>query len=172
MGYQTDISINKHALDFELERQAQLVDSYGMEQAVAEYKRDRFKDRLELEKSDIFIDVKTNFEDYGFDKQPTDTLAKSTVERQASIQKLKQKLRGANFKVNAWKASNRALSHKKTSLQGLYQLFTTGYWGAVKVPGDQQNEYTSHDQDHYNASIQDDERMNERRREKNGEEKR
>jgi hypothetical protein len=164
MSYKDDVSINKFALDFELQRQPELVENYGLEQAEAEFKRDKIKDQLDTAKADLFIDIKTNHADFGFDKSPTDSLTKSAVEINEKVIELKLKLATSNFSLNSWKASNRALSHKKSSLQGLYILFNTGYWSDAKVTAEEQNKYDDNHQDHYNQTIQNDERMLKRRK--------
>ena len=168
MGYKEDISINKYSLDFELQRQSNLVDTYGISLALNEYRRDKVKDRLDVLKAELFIDIKMNFDDYGFDKSPTDTLTKATVDTQEGVVRLKQKYRGYVHRVSAWKASNIALAHKRDSLKGLYHLFNSGYWGDPKIPIEHQEKYDKSQSENYNDSIQDDKLMQKRRRIKNG----
>lgn len=152
MGLQDDSAIDKHALDFEWERQPSLMEKYSRRYGDALFNRDSIKDQMELFAADTSLAVRANPQKYGLEKA-TDKAVESIVTKSEEYQKLQKKLRKENKNVNAYFSAQKVIEHKKSSLEFLSRHYFTGYWSDPKIPKDIQDAYTQETSNNHNKAL-------------------
>lgn len=129
MNYESDLKIDKHALDFEWERQAQLYMKWAEEYANAMLVRDRAKENVDLVRAELYQQIVSSA-----DKKPTETAINGEI-----IENEKYK-----FENNVYLESKRdaeilagakeAMQHKKKALESMTHLWLGSYYAEPKIP--------------------------------------
>ena len=130
--YESDVFIDIHALDEELFRQRSLFIKWAEKLANATTERDRIKNKLELLRGEVALDIREHSDAYKF--KITEETVKSLVETAPEIVEIKEELLQANEKVNILTAARMAIEQKKSMLESVVKLYQTGYWGELAVP--------------------------------------
>jgi len=126
--YSKDISIDKYALDDELQKQAILFMKYAEMAAEAILVRDKAKERLAVVMAEVDAEIRGNPDEYGFDKKPTESAISNCIVRDERYSKANHDLIEANKDMNILTSAKEAMAHKKKSLEKLVDLFLAGYW--------------------------------------------
>ena len=161
--YKEDVDINIHALDEELFKQASLFIKWAEKAVNATTIRDGIKNKLELVRGEVAIDIREHPDEYKF--KITEETVKSLVETDSEVVKLKEELLQANEQVNIFTAARMAIEQKKTMLENIVRLYQTVYWGEMAVPNTDKITQ-NYDDKILNDKLNQNERMN--RRIKNG----
>ena len=132
MSYQEDIFLDSDELDKEWIKQSSLYLKYSSLHADAIAERDKCKEELEVVKAEILVDLQSNFDNYGFDKKPTDSVAKSYIETEKEVIAFNKKLIELNKDVNILQAARAALDHKKKALENLTTLWVQNWHAEPK----------------------------------------
>lgn len=110
----------------------------------ANYEKSIAKDDLEFIKSDVGFDVKSDYKNYGFSRQPSDKVVEMYINKNKKCQEALENLRDvtqkyniqmaeANHKVNLLKIAKEAFEQRTKALTGLTSLLTGGFYSA-KLP--------------------------------------
>jgi hypothetical protein len=142
--FESDLLIDKDALDFEWNRQASLNQKYSEMYANTILDRDNKKDELAVKKAGVDLDIRENWGEWGFTTKPTETAILNTIIQQEEVMKLSTELNELNYEVNRFAGIRGSFEHKKTSLEYLSRLYLGGYWGEPKIPAEAQSKYSEH----------------------------
>lgn len=132
--YQEDVQIDQHDLDYELIRQASLYLKYSELSVDANFERDKIKERIKLIETEIDLEIRQNFENFGFDSKPTESGIRACIIQQAEYQDVNEEYINATRTYNSLTGAKVALEHKKKALELLVALVIRGYSAAPQVP--------------------------------------
>ena len=153
--YSEDEMLDKYSLDEEFEKMVTLYKYWGDKYAEARANRVRTDEILKLEKSDakaeleeeiakIDLDIRTNFEEYDFDKKPTENAIRATIfgtkRYLKAKEKFNQKVREAIDKMaeavrekESYYAAREGMKIKSQSLSELRKLVLANYYSRKPI---------------------------------------
>jgi hypothetical protein len=131
--YQDDVSIDQHDLERELVRQASLYLKYSELAVDANFERDKIKENIKVTESDIDLEIRQNFEQFGFDSKPTETAIRACILQQHEYRDIMGQYIKATKTFNSLTGAKTALEHKKKALELLVALIVRGYSAEPKV---------------------------------------
>jgi len=131
--YQEDISLDQHDLERELVRQASLYLKYSELAVDANFERDKIKERIKAVESNVDLDIRENFTQFGFDTKPTETAIKACILQQQEYQGITREYIEATRAYNSLTGAKTALEHKKKALELLVALIVRGYSAEPRV---------------------------------------
>ena len=134
--YQEDINLNQYDLEYELIRQASLFLKYSELAVDAGFERDKIKERIKLAETEIDLDIRQDYEQFGFDCKPTEAAIKAAIVQHDSHRKVTRKYIEATRVFNSLTGAKTALEHKKKALELLVSLVIRGYSAEPKVDPD------------------------------------
>lgn len=140
LNYEEDIQIDEHALDVEWLRQANLMYKYAKHQAQTKKEMDEAKERLDVGRAKIEMEIRNNPEAYGLSKV-TEGAIQSAILLQPEYQKLVQEYNDAKYENDVAVAAVRAIDQKKTALENLVKLLGASYFAGPVVPRDLSQEW-------------------------------
>lgn len=165
LNYQQDTSIDEQALDVEWLRQAELMRKYASHAATTKQYMDELKERVDVEKAQLDLDIRKDPAKYGIDKV-TESVVQSAILIQPTYKELQDRYRGARYENDIAIAAVRAIDQKKTALENLVRLLTASYFAGPSAPRDISKEWTdSVERRGSNARV----RMSRRRTKEQGE---
>jgi len=148
--YYEDSRVDKHSLDDEYERHPAVFMHWGEQWAKAHARRLELEEALrvvrsdtkkmvELKRAEIDGSIRSNPEPFGFDKKPTEAAITNTIlvnkefreaemKAAAEIAQASEELIDAIRNEEILKTAERAMGIKKTSLEGLTNLFLRDYF--------------------------------------------
>lgn len=131
-GRFTFLQIDTDRLDFELSRQPVLYDQWAQTLADAKLHLETAKNKLELKRCEIDMDVRSNPDAYGLSKV-TDASVGVAVTQEAEYQAAYQTVLEARHAVDIFQGVVTALEHKKRALTDIVQLNNQNYFGSIAV---------------------------------------
>lgn len=136
MDYEKDVQINESALDLEWLNQPSLTFEYARNAALAEDRRDRAKEALELCKAEIDEDVRKNPSKYKLEKVTDKAIESITMQDKEYKQKNDAYLT-AKFELNVANGAMKAIGDmRKAALENLVKLIGQQYFAGPSVPRD------------------------------------
>ncbi len=135
LNYEEDVRIDPDALDIEWLRQAELMLLYTRHSANTKKELDDAKERLEVGKARIEMDIRKNPSAYGLEKI-TEGAIQSTIILQKELLDLSQKFAEARYENDVAIAAVRAIDQKKSALENLVRLLGASYFAGPQVPRD------------------------------------
>ena len=135
MGYKEDLEIDKHALDFEWERQAQLYMKWAEEYADAVLIRDRAKENVDLVRAELYQSIVSKAE-----KKPTETAIGNEIIQRSEFVKINKEYFEAKKNAEILAGAKEAMQHKKKALEGRTHLWIAGYNAEPKIPAEAKKE--------------------------------
>lgn len=130
------IRIDPLSLDKELVSQAQNYWDWGSKWARAKGLADRKKEKVDLVKAELDLEIRDKPEDFGISDRLTEAQVSSAIARSEDYQEAMDVLIDANEDVNLLAVAKTALEHKKKMLEGLWSLYLSGYYAHPKTgPG-------------------------------------
>lgn len=160
MSFRDDAKIDKHGLDYEWLRQAELFQKYAVEYANAMFERDKAKDRLELIKAEVDSEIRGDPESFGFEGKPTEPAIASAILQSSEYKEAKGNYLSSVREMNIVMGAKGAMEHKKAALETLAKLYLSGYWGDVRIPQEVRKQYQN---DSEAEALDASSRMNKRR---------
>jgi len=153
LNYEQDVQIDPDALDVEWLEQADLMRRYATHAAQTRQEMDEAKERLEVMKASIEMDIRSQPEIYGLTKV-TEGGIQSTIMLQKEYQGLTEAYISARYENEVANAAVRAIDQKKTALENLVKLLGQSYFAGPLNARDLSQEYMDQlDQRKRNASI-------------------
>lgn len=140
LDYENDVKIDPDALDIEWLNQAELMRKYATYAAYAKQSVDEAKERLDVGKAKIEMDVRSDPAAYGLSK-PTEAGIQSTILLQESYQNLVHKYNEAKYEYEIALAGVRSIDQKKTALENLVKLLAASYFAGPQSPRDLRQEH-------------------------------
>jgi len=133
LNYEEDVRINPDALDVEWLRQAELMKKYAAHSADTKREMDEIKERLEITKARIEMEVRSNPEKYELPKV-TEGAIQSAIILQKEYQEIVQEYTNAKYENDVAIAVVRAIDQKKTALENLVKLMAASYFAGPQTP--------------------------------------
>ena len=125
-----DVKINRFKLEEECEQHAQVYWYYAELLAKARSNRDAIENALKLKKAEVNMAIRTTPEVYVGNVKVTESVVESTVEINADVQKYKTELLAAESEVYTLEAAVTAMTHRKSELDNLVQLWIKAYYAS------------------------------------------
>jgi len=140
LSYARDVAIDPEALDVEWVQQAELMYKYTRHAANMKAISDEAKERLDVGKAKIEMDVRSDPAAYGLSK-PTEAGIQSTILLQEGYQNLVHEYNEAKYEYEIALAGVRAIDQKKTALENLVKLLAASYFAGPQSPRDLRKEH-------------------------------
>ncbi len=140
LNYEEDIRIDETALDVEWLRQADLMYRYAKHQAETRKEMDEAKERLDVVRAKVEMEIRNNPEAYGLSKV-TEGAIQSTVILQPEYQQASQAYNDVKYENDVAIAAVRAIDQKKTALENLVKLLGASYFAGPVAPRDLSQEW-------------------------------
>ncbi len=140
LHYEQDVSIDPNALDVEWVKQAELMGVYTKHAADMKKELDEAKERLDVGRARIEMDIRNNPAAYDLNKI-TEGAIQSTVILQEEHQKLVQAHTNSKYEYDIALAAVRAVDQKKTALENLVKLLGQSYFAGPQAPRDLSQEW-------------------------------
>jgi len=140
LNYEEDVKINPDALDVEWLKQAELMKKYAIHAADTKKEMDEVKERLDITKARIEMNIRTEPEKYGLSKI-TEGAIQSTILLQDEYQNLAHEYTSAKYENDVAIAVVRAIDQKKTALENLVKLLAASYFASPQSPRDLSQEW-------------------------------
>lgn len=135
MNYEEDIRIDPNALDVEWLEQPELMRKYAKHAALMEKEKDEAKERLDIVKARIELDIRDNPTTYNIQKVTEGTI-QSVLLLQEGYQEANREFNDAKYEYNVAVAAVRAFDQRKTALENLVRLLSASYFAGPQVPRD------------------------------------
>ena len=140
LNYEEDIRIDPTALDVEWLEQPELMRKYAVHAAEMEKLRDAAKERLDVGKARIEMEIRNDPKKFGLEKV-TEGSVQSTILLQDEYRQLVQEYNNSKYEYGVAVAAVRAVDQRKTALENLVKLLTTSYFAGPKAPRDLYQEH-------------------------------
>ena len=140
LNYELDTSIDEQALDVEWLQQADLMRKYAAHAAATKRYMDEIKERLEVEKARLDLEIRKDPSKYGIEKV-TESVVQSAILIQPEYQELQRLYREARYENDIANAAVRAIDQKKTALENLVRLLIASYFAGPATPRDLTKEW-------------------------------
>ena len=159
IDYEDDLSLNQHGLDFEWLRQASLYLKYSRLYADAASYRDEAKDSLQNVDAKIDLEIRSDWNDFGFENKPTEPAIKAAIlQDDRHLTAADDLIKNARDMI-ILKGTITALEHKKAALENLSRLYLSGYWADPRITKDAQDNYESNLQDEHRSHLENNKRI-------------
>ena len=135
MSYEQEMHIDEDALDVELLEQPSLMARYSYKLAEAKRDRDIAKEKLELIKAEINLDIRDNPNKYNLEKA-TDNAVNAAILMEADYKDAQVDVHQAQFEVDVLQGVINAIDHRKSALEQLVKLLGQDYFAPPVVPHD------------------------------------
>lgn len=132
-NFETELEIDKYALDEEWLKQPNLYFHWSQAKTQALAERDDAKRKLDYKKSTLDLAVRKDPKNWGLDK-PTESSIASVIVGDKDYQKELKTFQEANHDYNILEDSIRALEQKRSALDNLTKLHISGYYTSGKEP--------------------------------------
>lgn len=143
LDYEKDTSIDSTALDVEWLNQPDLMRKYSIHAADMKKLTDEAKERLDVGKARIEMDIRKHPEFYELAKA-TEAAIQSTILLHPEYQALSKEYQEARYEHEVALAAVRAIDQKKTALENLVRLLNVAYFAGPQTPRDLQKESLEH----------------------------
>jgi len=135
LNYEKDTRIDPNALDVEWLNQAELMRRYASHAAYTKKAMDDAKERLDVGKAQIEMDIRKNPENYGIPKV-TEAAIQSTILLQNEYQELSEMFIETKYENDIAIGVVKAIDQKKTALENLVRLLSVAYFAGPQTPRD------------------------------------
>ena len=122
-------------MDVEWLRQAEMMLKYTRHSADMQKEMDEAKERLEVGKAQIEIDIRSAPDTFGLEKV-TEAAIQSTILLQKGYQKLSQEYSETRHEYGVAVAAVRAFDQRKSALENLVRLLGASYFAGPQTPRD------------------------------------
>lgn len=139
INYEEDIRIDCEALDVEWIYQPELMRRYTKYAAFTKQQLDAAKERMDVGKARIEMEIRKNPQEFGIDKA-TESAIQSTILLQEEYQTLSQNHINARYENDIANGAVRAMDQKKTALENLVKLLSASYFAAPQAVRNLSNE--------------------------------
>ena len=159
VDFERDMGLDQHALDVEWLRQASLFQKYSIVYANASADRDEAKEKLLRTDAEIDLEVRTDYQSFGFDSKPTEPAIKAAVLLDDRHIKAVAEFNEASRNASILQGAKTALEHKKAALERLSSLYLSGYWADPRVTKEAKDNYNDVIQSAHRSQLERNERI-------------
>lgn len=140
MNYEQDIKIDETALDIEWLEQPSLMMKYAGHSALMLMKLDLAKESLDMIRSEIDRDIRSNPEKFGIAKI-TETAIQGAILLDERWIEETEIYRNSKYEADMAQAAVRAVAQRKDALENLVRLHSQQYFAGPKIPRDLSHEW-------------------------------
>jgi predicted RNase H-like nuclease (RuvC/YqgF family) len=133
-NYEDDLHIDVNAIDEEFLIQPNLLWKYGKEQGRLKAEVDFLKERLEVRKSKISLQVRNDPESFGASKKLTESGIGDIVRCDESVRSLTKRLNETKHQLDILNTALTSLEAKGRSLEAIVKLMGLDYFTRPTVP--------------------------------------
>lgn len=152
LDYEHDICIDPHALDVEWINQPNTFMKYATECTEARKRMDEAKERLDIKKAEVDLDIRANPDKHNIPKVTEASIA-ATLKTNREVIQREQEFINTKSEYELLNVAVRALDTKKTALENLVKLQAMEYFAGPKEPRELGNSFSKTAQ--RNQSIRD-----------------
>lgn len=135
LNYAEDVKIDPDALDVEWLGQPELMRKYAKHSADTKRAMDEAKERFEIGRARIEMDIRSDPAAYGLSKA-TEASIQSMILLQKEYQELSREYQEARYENDVAIAVVRAVDQRKTALENLVRLLSASYFAGPQTPRD------------------------------------
>lgn len=166
INYEADMELDKHGLDNEWLRQSSLYLKYSTLYADLASYRDEAKENLSRIDSQIDLEIRADWEEFGFENKPTEPAIRAAILQDDRHIKASNDLIQSVREVNIIQGAKTALDHKKSALERLSSLLLAGYWAEPLIKQEAKDKFGEELQTGHRAHLADNPRLNPENRRK------
>ena len=133
--YEKDLAIDPMALDEDWLAQPGLYMKYSVMAADANKRENQAKERLDVVKAELSMDIRKDPSKYGVEKI-TEDVVKSTILLQPKYKAASDELIEAGYEYSILQGAVRAFDHRKAALENEVKLWLGSYYSGPKEPRD------------------------------------
>jgi hypothetical protein len=127
MSYKDDLKIDQNALDHEWLNHPIKFANWAEKEVEAQFEKDKAKEKLELVKSLIDSDIRSNPAKYRLDKI-TETVVYGVVIQSDEYKAANEEFLQATRRARILSVGREAFDHRKKALEKLTDLYLSNYW--------------------------------------------
>lgn len=159
IDYEKDMELDQHGLDFEWLRQSSLYLKYSVLYADLASYRDEAKEELQRIDAVIDLEIRSDWESFGFETKPTEPAIKAAILQDDRHIKAAKSLIFAVREMNIAQGAKTALDHKKAALERLSTLYLSGYWADPRIKKEAKDAYQTDIQSAHRSHLESNERI-------------
>lgn len=125
--FKENIQINKYSLDLEFEKHPMLYHEFAMDMVEAENEKDQAKDKLELLRAQLDVQIRDNPRKFNLEKT-TEAAISSTILQNKEYIQAQEYCNGAVGNLRVLKVAVESLNQKKVALENLVKLYLGEYY--------------------------------------------
>ena len=137
--YKEDLKINKHSLDSEWERQAQLYMKWAENYADSMLTRDRAKENVDLVRAECYKDIVQASVDRD-EKKPTEGAINNITLEDEQYKEAVSNYLETKKDAEILAGAKEAMQHKKKALESITHLWLGSYYAELKIPAEAKKE--------------------------------
>jgi len=143
LNYEKDINIDETSLDVEWLEQSSLTAKYARIQADAEREYEKAKERLEVLKAELDLEIRANPKEYINEEitKTTEAVISNAIIQQKSYREASDEVIEKKHEFNIAKGAVKSIDSKKTALENLVKLHGQQYFAGPSVPRDLSKEW-------------------------------
>jgi len=153
LDFEGDLSMDKHSLDTEWLRQASLYLKYSQLYADLASYRDEAKEELSRTDAEIDLEIRADWESFGFENKPTEPAIKAAILQDDRHIKASKDFIQSTREVNILQGAKVALDHKKSALERLSSLLLAGYWAEPLITKEARDKFGEEVQTGHRAHL-------------------
>ena len=139
MDFKELITIDKYNLDEEWLNQPLHTYNFAEKLADAQKRMDKAKEKVEIVKAELTLDIAKNPSNYGLTKT-TQALIDAVIIKEQSYLDAQEELRELKFEVGVLQSAVKAFDQRKTALENLVKLHNQSYYAEPTVQSSEQAE--------------------------------
>ena len=126
--FEDDLFIDLNRLEWEVARQAKLFNKWAKRWAIASKRRDRLHEQVKIARSNIIKELRINYRDYDFVKEPTAIQYEAFYRTDPHYIEAKNLYLKAESEVNMLYIAMRSFEHKRSMLDIEQKLYAQDYF--------------------------------------------
>ena len=125
--FKENITIDKYSLDLEFEKHPMLYHEYAMDMVGTEDERDQAKDKMELLRAQLDLEIRNNPKKFGLEKI-TEGAIQATILQNPNYIEAQTLYNTAVLNLRILKVAVESLNQKKVALENLVKLYLGEYY--------------------------------------------
>lgn len=130
MSYEQDIKINNNDIIGEILKQADIYYKYALEVEELKRGKDFIEEKLNIQKTKSIDNIRTNFEKYGLNKEPSDSAISNGKlwYKDEDFLTAEKELFNAEYKLGVAQAAEQSVAMKKSCLEMIVKLMGMNFY--------------------------------------------
>jgi len=125
--FKENIKIDKYSLDLEFEKHPMLYHEFAMDMVASENEKDQAKDKLELLRAQLDVQIRDNPKKFGLEKI-TEAAISSTILQNKEYREAQEYYNNTMGNLRILKIAVESINKKQSSMEGLLKLYLGEYY--------------------------------------------